>query len=89
MNGRPGPAPHNPTTGRVSMRVGTDRVMAWRNNADTHYNIGVSHHDPNRPIPATSHNHPFSQAPVKSGGPIKVGVLKAKKVFKNLLKKKQ
>jgi len=89
MNGMPGPARTNPTTGRPSMRVGTDRIMAWRNHADSHYNIGVSYHDPNRPIPATSHNHPFSHAPVKTGGPIKVGVLKAKKAFQKLLRKKE
>ena len=51
MKGKPGPARRNPTTGKVSMQVGIDRVMAWRNRADSHYNdIGVSHHDHTRPI---------------------------------------
>jgi hypothetical protein len=79
MVGRPGPAHRNPTTGRVSMRVGTDRIVAWKNHADTHYNIGVSYHDPKRPVPATSNNHPFSHAQVKRGGPVKIQAAKAKK----------
>jgi len=87
MKGMPGPAHHNPTTGRVSMKVGTDRIMAWRNHGDTHYNIGVSHHDPTRPIPSTSRNHPFSHAPVKSGGAFKVGALKAKKAIQRTFRK--
>jgi len=87
MNGMPGPARRNPTTNRVSMKVGTDRVMAWRNHADTHYNIGVSHHDPTRPIPPTSNNHPFSHAPVKQGSVFKVGALKAKKAIQKTFRK--
>ena len=88
MNGKPGPAHRNPTTNRVSMRAGTDRIMAWRNRADTHYHIGVSHHDPTRPIPPTSRNHPFSHAPPKRGNAIKVGALKAKSAIKGMFKKK-
>ena len=88
MQGKPGPAHRNPTSGRPSIRAGTDRIMAWRNRADTHYNIGVSHHDPTRPIPPTSRNHPFSHAPPKKGNPIKVGALKAKSAIKGLFKKK-
>ena len=87
MAGRPGPAPHNPTTGRVSMRAGTDRLVAWKNHADTHYNIGVSYHDPKRPIPSTSNNHPFSHAQVKSGGPVKVQAVKAKKAVQRTWRK--
>ena len=89
MAGRPGPAPHNPTTGRVSMRAGTDRLVAWKNHADTHYNIGVSYHDPKRPIPATSNNHPFSHAQVKSGGPggVKIQAAKATKAIQRTWRK--
>ena len=92
MTGKPGPAPRNPRTGRVSMQVGTDRVMAWRNRADSHYNIGVSHHDHTRPKPETSNNHPFSHAAPKKGSVFKVGALKAKsayKSFKGIFKKKK
>ena len=89
MKGKPGPARRNPTTGKVSMQVGTDRLMAWRNRGDSHYNIGVSHHDHTRPIPSTSRNHPFSHAPPKKGNVFKVGALKAKSAFKGLFKKKK
>jgi len=87
MSGLPGPAHRNPTTGRVSMKVGTDRIMAWRNRADTHYHIGMSYHDPKRPIPATSKNHPFSSASVKRGGRMKIKALKAKKALQRSWRK--
>jgi len=87
MTGMPGAAHRNPTTGRVSMKVGTDRLVAWKNNADTHYNIGMSYHDPKRPIPATSKNHPFSMAPVKTGGPMKIQAVKAKKALQRTWRK--
>ncbi|PPR03218.1 hypothetical protein CVT26_008066 [Gymnopilus dilepis] len=79
MAATPGNAPTNAHTGRTSMRVGTDRLLAYRNRHDTHFNVGVSYHDPHQPIPATSHNHPFSHAPPKRGGQFKVGFTKAKK----------
>jgi len=87
MKGTTGPAHRNPTTGRVSLRAGTDRIMAWRNHADTHYNIGVAYHDPTRPIPPTSNNHPFSQAVVKTGSPLKIQALKAKKAIERTFRK--
>ena len=88
MKGRPGTPRQNPNTGAASMKVGTDRIMAWRNRADSHYNIGVSYHDPTKPIPPTSHNHPFSHAPPQKGNAIKVGALKTKSAFKGMFKKK-
>ncbi|PPR06192.1 hypothetical protein CVT26_005491 [Gymnopilus dilepis] len=87
MSATPGNAPHNPHTGRTSMRVGTDRLMAWRHPTDTHFHIGVSYHDPHLPIPPTSRNHPFSAAAPRNGGRFKVGVVKAKKAFGRLLDK--
>ena len=87
MNGMPGPARRNTVNGRVSMKVGTDRVVAWKNHPDTHYNVGVSYHDPSRPIPSTSNNHPFSYAPPKSGGPLKVKAVQAKKAIQKTWRK--
>lgn len=87
MKGMPGNAPVNAHTGRTSMKVGTDRLMAWRNRGDTHYNIGVSYHDPHQPIPPTSGNHPFSVAPVKTGSAAKIQLLKAKKAVQRSWRK--
>lgn len=87
MKGRPGNAPVNANTGRTSMKVGTDRLVAWRNRGDQHYNIGVSYHDPHQPIPLTSSNHPFSVAPVKAGSAVKVQLLKGKKAIQRTLRK--
>lgn len=81
MSGRPGNAPTNAHTGRTSMRVGTDRLLAWRNRGDRQFHVGVSYHDPHRPIPATSHNHPFSAAAPRRGGTFKVGFTKTKKAI--------
>jgi len=81
MEGIPGNARVNPNTLRTSMKVGTDRLLAYRNRADTHFNLGVSYHDPHLPIPPTSGNHPFSAAQPRPGGQFKVALIKAKKAF--------
>jgi hypothetical protein len=75
MIGIPGPAHRNPVSGHVSVKAGSERIVAWKNKADPHYNIGVSYHDPSRPIPnESSKNHPFTHARVKSVGPMKINL---------------
>uniref|UniRef100_A0A8H7XUU1 Uncharacterized protein n=1 Tax=Psilocybe cubensis TaxID=181762 RepID=A0A8H7XUU1_PSICU len=88
FHGRPG-TPHQNPQGQNSMKVGSDRIMAWRNHGDSHFNIGVSYHDPKRPIPnnANARNHPFSHAPVKKGNATKVKALKAKKAVQRAWRK--
>jgi hypothetical protein len=86
MVGMPGNAHdhHNPTTNRVPIRAGPDRIVAWKNRADSHYNIGMSYHDASRRIPnSSSRNHPFSHAQVKSEGPLEINlkVMRAKKAI--------
>jgi len=81
MQGRPGNAPVNAHTGRTSLRVGTDRLLGYRNRHDTHFNLGVSYHDPHLPIPPTSHNHPFNVANPRRGSQFKVGFTKTKKAI--------
>ncbi|KJA16919.1 hypothetical protein HYPSUDRAFT_46826 [Hypholoma sublateritium FD-334 SS-4] len=87
MKGAPGNAPVNAHTGKTSMKVGTDRLMAWRNRGDQHHNIAVSYHDPHQPIPLTSSNHPFSVAPVKTGSAAKIYLLKVKKAIQRTWRK--
>jgi hypothetical protein len=72
----PGNPPVNPHT---AMNVGPDRLVAYRNKTDTHFNIGVIYHDPHLPIPPTSQNHPFSVARQRSQ--FQVAFTKAKKAF--------
>ncbi|PPQ67337.1 hypothetical protein CVT26_007258 [Gymnopilus dilepis] len=86
MGATPGNAPHNAHTGRTSLRVGTDRLLAYRHPHEDHFHLGVSYHDPHQPIPSTSHNHPFSEAPRRRGGGFKVGFTKAKKKLGSFFK---
>jgi hypothetical protein len=77
-----------------SAKVGADRLVAHRKVTDTAHTIGVSYHDPTKPIPAArpgglqSNNHPFSMAPELKGGPVKVAAEKFKKSVSNTFKKK-
>jgi len=74
-----------------SVQVGTDRLVAYRKAGDTAHTIGVSYHDPKKPIPppapggTPSRNHPFTMAPQKDGGKVKAGLAKAGKKLTNAL----
>ncbi|CAA7269147.1 unnamed protein product [Cyclocybe aegerita] len=69
--------PARPTRPGGSYKVGTDRVYGHRHINDPNLTVGVSYHDPKKPIPAPapggtpSRNHPFSVAQPKKGGPLK------------------
>jgi len=75
-----------------SAKVGADRVVAYRKTADAAHTIGVSFHDPSKPIPVPkkgqvpSNNHPFSMAQPLHGGALKVATEKFKMAAKNAAK---
>jgi hypothetical protein len=77
-----------------SAKVGADRLVAYRKTGDPAHTIGVSYHDPTKPIPSArpgglqSSNHPFSMAPELKGGAVKVAAEKFKKSISNVFKKK-
>jgi len=71
---------------------GPDRLVAFRKAGEKAHTIGVSYHDPKKPIPAPSgsgapsRNHPFTMASQKPGGPVKASIAKAGKMVMNVLK---
>jgi len=72
-----------------SVQVGTDRLVAYRKDGDAAHSIGVSYHDPKKPIPPPvaggkpSNNHPFTMAPQKEGGAVVASMARTSKKINN------
>jgi len=79
-----------PTRPGGSFKVGTDRIYGHRPTNDRRLSVGVSYHDPRKPIPppqpggTPSRNHPFSVAPPQQGGSMKVMGAKMKITAKKI-----
>ena len=75
-----------------SYNIGTDRIYGYRSINDGCLTVGISYHDPRKPIPPPqpggipSRNHPFSLAHLQKRGAIKVMCAKVKKVAKNMFR---